>query len=57
MLVTDQNIDEAASGIKSRGGSLLAEPTDMPWGSRMFRVQDPDGFTFTISSPRPQENA
>ena len=54
-LVTGQNIDECASGIKARGGTLLAEPADMPWGSRMFRVEDPDGFKFTIASPRPPE--
>jgi uncharacterized glyoxalase superfamily protein PhnB len=27
------------------------EPKDMPWGVRIFRVRDPDGFRWTISAP------
>jgi lactoylglutathione lyase len=52
-ITTDQNIDELANRIKTRGGSLLSEPVDMPWGPRVFRVQDPDGFKITISSVPP----
>jgi len=26
------------------------EPVDTPWGVRMFRLRDPDGFRFAISS-------
>ena len=48
---TGQNIDDLAAVIKSRGGELLEEPDDKPWGTREFAVRDPDGFTFTISSP------
>ena len=51
-LTTTQNIDGLADGIKTRGGTLASEPADMPWGARVFRVQDPDGFTLAISSPR-----
>ena len=47
---TEQNIDEVAKRIKQRGGSLDSEPADMPWGARMFRLRDPDGFKLTISS-------
>jgi uncharacterized glyoxalase superfamily protein PhnB len=50
---TEQNIDELANGIKARGGTLLLEPVDMPWGARVFRVQDPDGFKVAISSLPP----
>jgi lactoylglutathione lyase len=49
-ITTDQNIDELANGIKARGGNLLSEPVDMPWGPRVFRIQDPDGFKIAISS-------
>ena len=35
---TDQDIDALASRIKERGGSLALEPTDMPWGARVFRA-------------------
>jgi uncharacterized glyoxalase superfamily protein PhnB len=52
-ITTDQNIDELANRIKSRGGNLLSEPADMPWGARVFRVQDPDGFKLVISSVSP----
>ena len=51
MLMLDGGIDDLAAGIKSRGGSLVIEPTDTPWGSRAFRVEDPDGFRFTIAAP------
>jgi uncharacterized glyoxalase superfamily protein PhnB len=47
---TDQDIDSIASGVKDRGGVLQLEPTDTPWGARVFRLQDPDGFKLTISS-------
>ena len=49
-LTTDQNVDEIAHRIKERGGTLESEPVDTPWGARVFRVQDPDGFKFAISS-------
>ncbi len=52
-ITTDQNIDKIATRIKELGGTLESEPTDMPWGSRSFRLKDPDGFKLTISSPRP----
>jgi len=50
MITTDQNIDELAKQIKERGGVLGSEPADMPWGARVFRVQDPDGFRLVIAS-------
>ena len=49
-ITTTQNIDEIADRAKSAGGVLEAEPADTPWGARMFRIKDPDGFTFVISS-------
>jgi len=51
-LTTKQNIDALAGGIVERGGVLSSEPTDYPWGVRAFRLQDPDGFKFVISSER-----
>lgn len=53
MLVTAQPVDDVAARIKSNGGTLESEPADMPWGSRMFRLKDPDGYRFAISSERP----
>ncbi len=49
-LSTSQNIDAIANRARAHGASLLSEPADMPWGARMFRLQDPDGFIFVISS-------
>jgi uncharacterized glyoxalase superfamily protein PhnB len=50
-VATRQSVDAVAAYIKARGGSLLTEPADMPWGQRVFRVVDPDGFTFAVSAP------
>ena len=53
MFTTSQIIDEVAQRIKDRGGELMTEPANMPWGSRVFRLLDPDGFKLVISSERP----
>lgn len=50
--ITGQSVDEIADRIKAHGGVLETEPADMPWGVRAFRVRDPDGFKFAISSER-----
>ena len=49
---TSQNIDAIAAGIKARGGTLIHEPQDEPWGERDFAIADPDGFKITISQTR-----
>lgn len=49
-LTTTQDIDELAARIKGRGGVLDTEPIAVA-GRRGFRLRDPDGFRFTISSP------
>lgn len=48
-LTTAQDVDALAAGIKARGGKLDAEPVD-GWGARVFRLRDPDGFKFVIST-------
>ncbi len=50
MITTDDDIDALAKRITDAGVTLDTEPSDTPWGARMFRVRDPDGFRFTISS-------
>jgi uncharacterized glyoxalase superfamily protein PhnB len=50
MITTSQDIDEIARRIRNSGWTLDTEPADMPWGRRAFRVRDPDGFRFAISS-------
>jgi lactoylglutathione lyase len=49
---TLQDVDRLARGIKARGGTLLQEPTDEPWGVRDFAVLDPDGFKITVQRAR-----
>jgi uncharacterized glyoxalase superfamily protein PhnB len=44
------SVDDVANRIKRCGGTLDSEPTDMPWGARVFRLRDPDGFKLVISS-------
>jgi lactoylglutathione lyase len=46
---TTQDVDALARAIKKRGGTLVTEPADMPWGARIFRLQDPDGVAWVIS--------
>jgi lactoylglutathione lyase len=48
---TRGSVDEVAARIKSSGYALDTEPADMPWGVRMFRMRDPDGFKLVFSSP------
>ena len=48
---TGQDVDAVAAGIKSRGGTLAMEPTDMPWGVRMLRLIDPNGYRLGIWRP------
>jgi uncharacterized glyoxalase superfamily protein PhnB len=50
MITTAQDVNELARSVKARGGTLESEPADMPWGVRAFRLRDPDGFRFTVSS-------
>jgi uncharacterized glyoxalase superfamily protein PhnB len=52
-LLTDQDIDAVATRIRACGGVLATEPADMPWGARVFRLIDPDGYRWSISSLGP----
>jgi uncharacterized glyoxalase superfamily protein PhnB len=49
---TAQSVDDVAKRIIERGGTLETEPADMPWGARVFRLRDPDGYRMAISSER-----
>jgi len=48
---TAQDVDAIAERIKSKGWTLAKEPADMPWGVRMLRVVDPDGYRLGIWRP------
>ena len=45
------DVDAAAERIRAAGGTLLNEPEDRPWGTRMFQFRDPDGFKLGVSTP------
>jgi uncharacterized glyoxalase superfamily protein PhnB len=49
-ITTRQSADAIAARIKQHGVLLDTEPVDMPWGVRILRLRDPDGFRLTISS-------
>jgi uncharacterized glyoxalase superfamily protein PhnB len=49
-ITTDEDVDAVARRFTEAGGVLELPPSDTPWGPRMFRLRDPDGFRFTISS-------
>jgi uncharacterized glyoxalase superfamily protein PhnB len=50
-ITTSQDIDALAVSIRAQGVTLDTEPMTA-FGARFFRLRDPDGFRFTISSPR-----
>ena len=52
-ITTAQDVDAIAAAAKQAGAVLDTEPASM-WGVRAFRLRDPDGFRWTISSPRAQ---
>jgi uncharacterized glyoxalase superfamily protein PhnB len=45
------DVDAAAARIKAAGGKLIDEPSDRPWGVRMFQFKDRDGFKLGVSTP------
>lgn len=45
------DVDAAAARIRAAGGALIDEPSDRPWGVRMFQFKDLDGFKLGISTP------
>lgn len=47
---TVQDVDQIAERVMAEGSVLESSPADTPWGTRAFRVRDPDGFILAISS-------
>ena len=46
---TAQDLDALAARAKASGIALDQEPSDMPWGARIFMLTDPDGFKISFS--------
>lgn len=49
-ITTPQDADVLAERVRQCGWALETEPVTAPHGVRIFRLRDPDGFRFTISS-------
>ena len=49
--ITNGSVDEVAARVRASGATIDVEPADMPWGVRMLRLRDPDGFKLVFSSP------
>jgi uncharacterized glyoxalase superfamily protein PhnB len=45
------DVDAAAARVTAAGVTLLSEPSDRPWGVRMFMFKDQDGFKVGVSTP------
>lgn len=50
LISTSQSVDDIAQRVRQAGAAFDTEPSTAPWGVRMFRVRDPDGFRLTISA-------
>jgi len=53
-ITTRQDIEALAHHVVEAGALLETQLTATPWGMKIFRVRDPNGFLFTISSPLPE---
>ena len=49
VLVTD--VDAHFAHAKSRGATILSEPTDQDYGQREYGVKDPEGHSWWIATP------
>lgn len=50
VITMSDSVAKVAARIEPHGGRLDSGPADVPWGARAFRVCDPDGFRFAVSS-------
>ena len=55
-LTTAQDIDALADRAAG-AGATLDTPPENAWGVRVFRLRDPDGFRWVVSSPREEHSA
>jgi uncharacterized glyoxalase superfamily protein PhnB len=46
-----QDVDAFAARLRAHGTAITMEPADMPWGVRMVRFLDPDGFRLAMWRP------
>ena len=51
--VAVEDVDATTAKAKELGGSVLAEPMDVPTVGRIAVLRDPQGATFGIIKPQP----
>ncbi len=47
--VAVDDVDGLLDTVRRLGGTVLAPPTDMPWGQRVGHILDPDGNTVNLT--------
>jgi predicted enzyme related to lactoylglutathione lyase len=47
--VAVDDVDGLLDTVRRLGGTVLAPPTDMPWGQRVAHILDPDGNTVNLT--------
>jgi lactoylglutathione lyase len=50
LCVYADDCDAAVARLRAHGATITSEPTDMPWGERAARAEDPDGNRLVILS-------
>jgi lactoylglutathione lyase len=48
LCVYADDCDAAVARLRTSGAKITSEPTDMPWGERAARAEDPDGNRLLI---------
>ena len=51
LTLRSDNVDAEYKRLKELDVCFICEPMSMPWGTRMFLLQDPDGYVMEISKP------
>ena len=46
------DVDALLDTVRRLGGTVVAPPTDMPWGQRVGHILDPDGNTVNLTQDR-----
>lgn len=54
VLGTSEELDAAVAKVRSAGGTVLAEPTDRPWGTRTAYIADPEGTVWELAIVLPR---
>jgi predicted enzyme related to lactoylglutathione lyase len=51
LLMQVDDVDRFYQTAQERGLKVIQAPATMPWGQRLFRVEDPDGIVVTLFAP------